>query len=154
MKRVFPEDFVWSAASSAYQIEGYSTEDGGGLKWPVTPEVLNWGVGFLQERYGLPGFITENGVSCNDRIYLDGKVHDAERIDFLARYLACLGQAVERGADIRGYFHWALTDNFEWNNGYSDRFGLVFIDYPTGKRIPKDSLDWYGQVVRGGGIPD
>lgn len=124
------------------------------LKWPVTPEVLNWGVGFLQERYGLPGFITENGVSCNDRIYLDGKVHDAERIDFLARYLTCLGRAVERGADIRGYFHWALTDNFEWNNGYSDRFGLVFIDYPTGKRIPKDSLDWYGQVVRGGGIPD
>lgn len=124
------------------------------LKWPVTPEVLNWGVRFLQERYGLPGFITENGVSCNDRIYLDGKVHDAERIDFLARYLTCLGQAVEEGADIRGYFHWALTDNFEWHSGYSDRFGLVFIDYPTGKRIPKDSLDWYGQVVRGGGIPD
>lgn len=124
------------------------------LKWPVTPEVLNWGVRFLQERYGLPGFITENGVSCNDRIYLDGKVHDGDRIDFLARYLTCLAQAVEQGADIRGYFHWALTDNFEWHNGYSDRFGLVYIDYPTGKRIPKDSLDWFGQVVRGGGIPD
>lgn len=124
------------------------------LKWPVTPEVLNWGVGFLQERYGIPGFITENGVSCNDRIYLDGKVHDAERIDFLARYLHCLGQAVERGVDIRGYFHWALTDNFEWHNGYCDRFGLVFIDYPTGQRIPKDSLAWYGQVIRSGGIPD
>lgn len=122
------------------------------LKWPVTPEVMDWGVRFLQERYGLPGYITENGLSCNDRIYLDRQVHDAERIDFLARYLRCLGRAVENGADIRGYFHWALTDNFEWNNGYGERFGLVFLDYPTGQRIPKDSFRWYQDVIQSGNV--
>ena len=118
------------------------------LKWPVTPEVLDWGVRFLQERYGLPGYITENGLSCNDRVYLDGKVHDPDRIDFLARYLSCLGRAVASGADIRGYFHWAFTDNLEWHSGYGDRFGLVYIDFPTGARIPKDSFRWYQGVIR------
>lgn len=118
------------------------------LKWPVTPEVLNWGVWFLQERYGLPGYITENGLSCNDRIYLDGKVHDPDRIDFLTRYLTALGQAVESGADIRGYFHWSLTDNLEWHSGYGDRFGLIYVDFPTGQRLPKDSFYWYRKVIR------
>ncbi len=122
------------------------------LKWPVTPEVLDWGVRFLQERYGLPGYITENGVSCNDRVFLDGQVHDPDRIDFLARYLACLSRALENGADIRGYFHWALTDNFEWHNGYGERFGLVFMDYPGLRRIPKDSFRWYQQVIRTGNL--
>lgn len=120
------------------------------LKWPVTPEVMDWGVRFLQERYGLPGYITENGLSCNDRIYLDGRVHDIERIDFLARYLSCLGRAVESGADIRGYFHWALTDNLEWHSGYGERFGLVYIDFPSGSRVPKESFGWYRNVIRSG----
>lgn len=118
------------------------------LKWPVTPKVMDWGVRFLQERYGLPGFITEDGLSCNDRVYLDGKVHDADRIDFLHRYLACLSRAVEHGADIRGYFHWSLTDNFEWHSGYTERFGLIFVDYETQQRIPKDSFYWYQQLIR------
>lgn len=122
------------------------------LKWPVTPEVMDWGVRFLQERYGLPGYITENGLSCNDRIALDGQIHDSERIDFLARYLSCLSHAMENGADIRGYFHWALTDNFEWNNGYGERFGLVFMDYPTLSRIPKDSFRWYREVIQTGRV--
>lgn len=121
-----------------------------GLKWPVTPEVMDWGVRLLQERYGLPGCITENGLSCNDRIYLDGKVHDLDRVDFLARYLGCLSRAIEHGADIRGYFHWALTDNFEWHSGYGDRFGLVYMDYPTQTRVPKDSFFWYKNVVQTG----
>jgi len=120
------------------------------LKWPVTPEVLNWGVRFLQERYGLPGYITENGLSCNDRIYLDGKVHDPDRIDFLACYLISLSKAVESGADIRGYFHWALTDNLEWHSGYGDRFGLIYVDFPTGDRIPKDSFYWYKNTAHTG----
>ena len=120
------------------------------LKWPVTPEVLDWGVRFLQERYGLPGYITENGLSCNDRIYLDGRVHDLDRIDFLTRYLNALGRAVESGTDIRGYFHWSLTDNLEWHSGYGDRFGLVFVDFPTLARIPKDSFCWYRDVIRSG----
>lgn len=123
------------------------------LKWPVTPEVLDWGVRFLYERYPLPSYITENGLSCNDRIYLDGRVHDIERIDFLARYLQNLCRAVESGTDIRGYFHWALTDNFEWHSGYGDRFGLIFIDYPSCRRVAKDSFYWYKEVIRTN-IPD
>ena len=122
------------------------------LKWPVTPEVMDWGMRFLYERYPLPMFITENGLSCNDKIYLDGKVHDLDRIDFLTRYLTCLNRAMESGVDVRGYFHWALTDNFEWHSGYSDRFGLVFVDYPTVTRIPKDSFYWYKDVVRAGAV--
>ena len=120
------------------------------MKWPVTPEVLDWGVRFLYERYGIPGYITENGLSCNDRLYLDGKVHDIERIDFLSRYLNALHRSMVGGADIRGYFQWALTDNFEWNNGYGERFGLVYVDYPTGTRVPKDSFYWYRKVIRTG----
>ena len=122
------------------------------LKWPITPRVLDWGVRFLQERYGLPGYITENGLSCNDRVYLDGKVHDLDRIDFLTRYLRALGRAMQNGADIRGYFQWSLTDNFEWNQGYWDRFGLIYIDYQTQQRIPKDSYRWYREVIRTGEV--
>lgn len=117
------------------------------LKWPVTPEIMDWGVRFLGERYGLPAYITENGVSCNDKIFLDGRVHDPDRIDFLHRYLRCLKRAAEQGADIRGYFHWALMDNYEWNSGYSERLGLVFMDYPNLRRIPKDSAAWYRDVA-------
>lgn len=120
-----------------------------GIKWPVSEKVLDWGVRFLSERYGIPAFISENGLSCNDKIYLDGKVHDADRIDFLARYLSCLSRAIENGANMIGYFHWSLTDNFEWHNGYGERFGLIYIDYPSQKRILKDSYYWYSKLIKG-----
>ena len=139
---------VRSTASGYEFIPKYPGFPRTALKWPITPEVLDWGVRYLQERYGLPGYITENGLSCNDRIYLDGKVHDPDRIDFLARYLSCLARAVESGADIRGYFHWALTDNLEWHSGYGERFGLVYIDFPSGTRVPKDSFHWYRHAIR------
>lgn len=115
--------------------------------WPVTPECLYWGTKFLHERYQLPIFITENGMSCHDTISLDGKVHDPNRIDFLNRYLLQLGKAKDEGVDIRGYFEWSLMDNFEWNCGYTERFGLVYVDYETQKRIVKDSGYWYRDVI-------
>jgi beta-glucosidase len=121
------------------------------LKWPVTPEVMRFGVNSIWERYGLPMYITENGQSCNDRVYLDGKVHDPDRVDFLHRYISELKKAVADGSDVRGYFHWCFTDNYEWHSGYDDRFGLVYIDYPTLKRTPKDSYYWYSGVVAGNG---
>lgn len=120
-------------------------------KWPVAPQVMRWGPRFIAERYGLPLCIAENGQSCNDRIFLDGKVHDADRIDFLHRYLRQLRAACEDGVDLRGYFAWSLTDNFEWNSGYSERFGLIYIDYPTQKRLPKDSFFWLSEVIRSNG---
>lgn len=119
----------------------------------MTPEVLNYGPRFLHERYGLPGYITENGLSCNDKLFLDGAVHDPDRIDFLTRYLRCLAQGIEAGSNIRGYFHWSLLDNFEWHSGYSDRFGLVYMDYPALRRIPKDSFYWFRQVIAENSVP-
>ncbi len=117
------------------------------LKWPVTPEILYWGPRLINERYNLPVMITENGLSCNDKIYLDGKVHDLDRIDFLHRYLRELRAAVNDGVPITGYFHWAFTDNLEWHSGFDDRFGIIYVDYRTLERIPKDSALWYRKVI-------
>lgn len=119
--------------------------------WPVTPRALYWGPRFLWERYKVPFMISENGISCHDWIMSDGKVHDPNRIDYLRRYLKELRRASEDGVDIRGYFCWSLTDNFEWAKGYSERFGLIYVDYGTGERIPKDSLAWYADVIRNNG---
>jgi beta-glucosidase len=82
-----------------------------------------------------------------DWLALDGRVRDPQRIDFLARHLRELARALNDGVDVRGYFHWSIMDNFEWNEGYSQRFGLVYIDYPTGKRVLKDSAYWYKEVI-------
>ena len=106
---------------------------------------------FLWRRYGLPCYITENGLSCNDVVSLDGQVHDPNREDFLHRYLLCLKNTFSHGTDLRGYFHWSLTDNFEWHSGYGERFGLVYVDFPTGTRVYKDSARWYAQVVKTNG---
>lgn len=130
-----------------YPTGGARTANG----WPVTPKSLEWGPRFIWERYRLPIYISENGLSCRDWVALDGKVHDPARIDFLHRYLLALSCAVAAGADVRGYFHWALTDNFEWAEGYSQRFGLAYVDYATGERIPKDSAQWYAGVAQSNG---
>ncbi|MEA4896108.1 MAG: GH1 family beta-glucosidase [Oscillospiraceae bacterium] len=117
------------------------------LKWPVTPEVMEYGPRFICERYHRPVLITENGVSCNDLIYLDGKVHDLDRIDFLTRYLGSLRRCIESGVPVNGYFHWSFTDNFEWSRGYSERMGLVYVDYLTHRRIPKESAAWFSLLL-------
>ncbi len=118
-----------------------------GNGWPITPECMRWGPKFLYERYKLPIYITENGMSAPDVIALDGKVHDPNRIDFLNRYLAELEKVADEGVDIGGYFLWSFLDNFEWRFGYSSRFGIVFADYRTQKRIPKDSAYWYQKRI-------
>lgn len=119
--------------------------------WPVTPPALYWGPRFFWERYHTPIVITENGVSTTDWIALDGKVHDPQRIDFLQRYLLECERAQDDGVDIRAYFHWSLLDNFEWHEGYKQRFGLVYVDYATQKRVPKDSAFWYRDVIQSNG---
>ena len=121
------------------------------IGWPITPESMEWGTRFIWERYGLPIYITENGLSCTDSIHLDGKVHDPARIDFIHRYLLSLRRAIDGGVDVRGYFHWSLLDNFEWSEGYNERFGLIYLDYATGKRTPKDSAAWYAKVAETNG---
>jgi beta-glucosidase len=115
--------------------------------WPVTPESLFYGPKFFYERYQRPIVVTENGVSCRDWISLDDKVHDPQRIDFVARYLRALHRATRERIPVDGYFQWSMFDNFEWAEGYKERFGLVFIDYSTQRRLLKDSAYWYQQVI-------
>lgn len=118
--------------------------------WPVTPEALYWGPKFLYERYRKPIYITENGMACHDTVSQDGKVHDPNRIDFLARYLKNLKRAAEE-IDIRGYFQWSLMDNFEWDKGYAERFGIIYVDFETQERIWKDSAYWYRDLIHRNG---
>ena len=124
--------------------------------WPVVPECLYWGPRFYWERYRLPIVITENGMTSNDWVCLDGRVHDSRRIDFLARHLRAYRKAGQDGADIRGYFCWSFMDNFEWSAGYRERYGLVYVDYETLQRVPKDSAYWYREVIASNGevIPE
>ena len=119
--------------------------------WPVTPTALYWGPRFLHERYSLPMVVTENGMSNADWVSLDGKVHDPQRIDFLQRYIREFGRAGEDGAEVAGYFVWSIMDNFEWAEGYRERFGIVHVDYLTQKRIIKDSAYWYRDVIASNG---
>jgi beta-glucosidase len=114
----------------------------------VTPESLRWGPRFIHERYGLPIYITENGLSNIDWVAEDGKVHDPQRIDFTRRYLRELRKAVGEGVPVKGYFHWSLMDNFEWAEGYKQRFGLIHVDYQTQKRTPKESYSWYRELIK------
>ncbi len=126
------------------------------LGWPVTPDALYWGARFFHERYRKPIFITENGLSLRDLVSVDGKVHDPQRIDFLTRYLAALRRASEHGADVAGYFQWSVMDNFEWAQGYRERFGLIHVDYQTLARTVKDSGHFYAEIIRknGSNLPD
>jgi len=122
-----------------------------GINWPVAPDSLYWGARLFSERYQKPLYITENGLSLRDWVSLDGKVHDPNRIDFLTRYLSALRRASADGANVAGYFQWSILDNFEWAEGYRERFGLIHVDYETQKRTLKDSAYFYSEVIRSNG---
>lgn len=121
------------------------------MGWPVVPEALYYGPKLFFERYGLPIVVTENGMSNTDTISSDGKVHDAARIEFTRAYLQQYARAAQDGAELAGYFHWSLMDNFEWDRGYTQRFGLIHVDYQTQKRTLKDSAYWYNKVITSNG---
>jgi beta-glucosidase len=123
-----------------------------GVDWqPIVPQALYWGPRFMYERYQLPISITENGLSTRDQVFLDGQVHDPHRVDYLHRGLAELGRAIRDGVPVRSYHHWSLLDNFEWADGYKQRFGLVYVDYHSLRRVPKDSYRFYQQVIASNG---
>lgn len=121
------------------------------MGWTINPEAMYWGPRFYSERYHLPIVVTENGISTTDWVHLDGKIHDAARIDFHARYLQEYHRGIAEGIPAEGYFIWSLMDNFEWAYGYKQRFGLIHVDYATGKRTLKDSASWYRQVIQSNG---
>ncbi|NIW48027.1 MAG: family 1 glycosylhydrolase, partial [Gammaproteobacteria bacterium] len=121
------------------------------MGWRVTPEGIYWGARYFYERYQLPIVITENGMAGTDWVQLDGRVHDPARIDFLHRYLKQIKKAIQDGIDCKAYFQWTFLDNFEWSYGYSQRFGLIFTDFETQRRIPKDSAYWYRYTIQTNG---
>ena len=92
--------------------------------------------------------ITENGAAYADTVDADGRVRDADRIAYLDGHIDAVHRAIAAGVDVRGYFVWSLLDNFEWAHGYSKRFGIVHVDYDTGRRTWKDSATWYRDLVR------
>ena len=99
-----------------------------------------------------PLYVTENGAAFDDTLGADGRVHDADRTAFLAGHLAACQDAVAAGVDLRGYFVWSLLDNFEWAWGYDMRFGVVYVDYSTLDRFPKDSALWYAASARANAV--
>lgn len=123
--------------------------------WEIYPEALYEQLRDLQTNYGnLPVYVTENGAAFPDKVEEDRdgnlRVYDQQRIDFFARYLEQVQRAIEAGANVKGYFVWSLLDNFEWADGYHKRFGIVYVDYETMQRIPKDSYYWFREIVREG----
>ena len=133
---------------SLREIQGYPRTDFG---WPVVPEAFTALLVGFTGRYGdslPPLFITENGASYADAPDDAGRVRDQRRITYTDTHLMALKAAMDEGVDVRGYFHWSLLDNFEWAAGYSQRFGLVHVDYETQKRTPKDSYYWYQELIR------
>jgi beta-glucosidase len=116
--------------------------------WSVIPDSLFAVLTRVARDFtALPLYVTENGASFDDYVDPNGDVLDSERVEYFAGYLAAAGRAIEAGVDLRGYYAWSFLDNFEWAEGYSKRFGLVFIDYRTQDRIPKLSARWYRQLI-------
>ncbi|GGK51600.1 beta-glucosidase [Planomonospora parontospora subsp. parontospora] len=118
--------------------------------WPVVPDGLRELLTGLKARYGdalPPVYVTENGCSQSDEPGPDGTVDDPERIAYLDGHIAAMERAAAEGVDVRGYYVWSLLDNFEWAEGYHQRFGLVHVDFATQRRTPKASYHWFREHI-------
>ncbi|MTE19170.1 beta-glucosidase [Streptomyces sp. TRM43335] len=139
----------WPASEDIafHQTPGETTDMG----WTIDPTGLHdLLVHYHRETGGLPLYITENGMACDDKPSPDGTVHDPDRVAYLHSHLSTVQRAIADGVDVRGYFLWSLLDNFEWAYGYSKRFGAVYVDFESLARTPKSSALWYAQVARTG----
>lgn len=125
--------------------EGEITE----MDWEVHPQSLYDLLGRLHFEYNFPSiYITENGAAFIDEVNSDGEVHDPQRVSYLQTHLESVNKAIQIGVPVHGYFVWSLLDNFEWGFGYSKRFGIVYVDYQTQKRILKSSAKWYQNKIQ------
>jgi beta-glucosidase len=116
--------------------------------WSVIPESLHDVLVRVSRDFtSRPIYVTESGASFNDYVDPNGEVNDSERVSYFNDYLAAAGTAIRDGANLKGYFAWSFLDNFEWAEGYSKRFGLVYVDYRTQERIPKASAQWYRRLI-------
>jgi beta-glucosidase len=134
--------------SAAYlTANGYSGREKTAMGWDITPDSLVELIAGVRRDYtDIPVYITENGSAWHDEV-TGGKVHDEKRCDYLLRHLDAVSRANDRGLNVAGYFAWSLMDNLEWNQGYSQRFGIIYIDFNTLERIPKDSFHTYRKCI-------
>ena len=124
------------------------------MGWEVHPNSLERLLVRLDREYGSPPLIiTENGASYPTAPDETGRIRDVERQAYLHTHLLAVCDAIEQGANVEGYFAWSLMDNFEWAFGYAQRFGLVWVDYDTLERTPKDSALWYRDVAKARLLP-
>jgi beta-glucosidase len=128
------------------RVDGHRYTDMG---WEVYPDGLRDLLLRVHRDYAPAAvYVTENGAAFGDIVDHQSQVLDPERREYYQGYIAAAGAALQAGVPLAGYFAWSLLDNFEWQEGYSKRFGLVYVDYPTQKRIVKDSGRWYGAFIR------
>ena len=135
--------FAGTDRAVAVDVPGPSTVMG----WPIVPSGLTDLLVRVHREYAVPLLVTENGMAARDVVDADGRVRDADRIGYLRDHLGAVLDAVEAGADVRGYYLWTLLDNFEWAWGYDKRFGIVHVDFDTQVRTVKDSARWYADVA-------
>jgi beta-glucosidase len=132
------------------RVEGVDRTD---LDWEIYPDGLHDILVQVQRTYAPKEiYVTENGCAMPDALDADGKVADPRRIKFIDAHIRSLHRAVTAGVPVKGYFVWSILDNFEWSMGYSKRFGLVYVDYATQRRIPKDSYAFYQNVIKNNGL--
>ena len=117
------------------------------IGWAIQPDAFRDTLIDAYRRYRLPIYVLENGCGGADAPDAAGTIADQHRVDYLAAYIPALHAAIAAGADVRGYFVWSLLDNFEWTSGYAQRFGLVYVDYATQRRVPKGSARWYARHI-------
>ena len=122
------------------------------MGWQISPADLTDLLVRLDREYGVPLMVTQNGAAFPDALGT-GRVQDTRRIAYLEGHVGAVLDAISAGADVRAYFAWSLLDNFEWAEGYSKRFGLVYVDYDTLTRHPKDSALWFAGIARGNRLP-
>jgi beta-glucosidase len=140
---------------AATGLETYDTSQGPltQFAWEVWPDSFYELLMRITREYNKPVLeITENGCSYLDAPDEHGKIPDLRRVEFMRGYLSALGRALKDGADIRAYHHWSLMDNFEWAEGYAQRFGLVYVDFRDRRRIIKESGYWYGKLAASGSL--
>jgi beta-glucosidase len=154
-----PIDFL--GVNNYFRFVVQASENGGGphvvkdpdapmtdMGWEVHPESLHKLLVRVARDYSPRAmYVTENGAAFGDVRVHDGLVHDPERTAFLERHIDAVLRAAADGAPMRGYFAWSFLDNFEWSLGYAKRFGIVYVDYPTLERVPKDSFYWYRDLI-------
>jgi beta-glucosidase len=124
------------------------------MDWAVDPSGLyDLLLDLSAQAPGLPVYITENGCAAEDYVNPQGVVNDVERVSYLHSHLDAAARAIRDGASLAGYYVWSLLDNFEWACGYQKRFGIVFVDFGTQRRIPKASAGFYSAVARANAVP-